>query len=147
MNETKSLEHHTLNPSIDERLRRVLLETCPEIRLAILFGSLAKDTATPMSDLDLAVQLDQPLTLETKIALIEALALEFGRPVDLIDLRVAGEPLVGEVFKGRRILGSDTVYGQRLAQHLRDVADFLPYRERILAARRKRWLNPSSIKN
>ncbi|MGV6809599.1 MAG: type VII toxin-antitoxin system MntA family adenylyltransferase antitoxin [bacterium] len=131
------------SPRIDQQLRCVLINTCPTLRLAILFGSLAKGTATPSSDLDLAVQMDQPLTVEIKMALIEALALEFGRPVDLIDLRVAGEPLVGEVFKGRRILGNNTTYGQRFAQHLRDVADFLPYRERILAARRKRWLNPS----
>lgn len=30
---------------------------------------------------------------------------ELRRPVDIIDLYAAGEPILGEVFKGERILG------------------------------------------
>jgi predicted nucleotidyltransferase len=118
-----------------------ILANYPQIELAILFGSLAHGQATPQSDLDLAVQADKPLDVDLKMALIGDLAEAFGRPVDLVDLRTAGEPLMGQIFKGRRILGSTTAYGKLLAKHLRDVADFLPYRERILKQRRDAWIN------
>ncbi|MGB5255464.1 MAG: nucleotidyltransferase domain-containing protein, partial [Sedimenticolaceae bacterium] len=104
-----------------------------------LFGSCAKGDASPDSDLDLAVQADKPLDAELSIRLIGEIAERLGRPVDLIDLRMAGEPLLGEVLKGRRLLGSDASYARLITRHLFDAADFLPYRERILAERRKQW--------
>jgi predicted nucleotidyltransferase len=111
------------------------------IRLAILFGSLAKGRATPGSDLDLAVLMDAPLSAETKMALIGDLSQAIGRPVDLIDLRVTGESILGQVLKhGVRLLGSDTDYAELLKRHLFDEADFMPYRRRILAERRQAWI-------
>ncbi len=118
-----------------------ILASYPQIELAILFGSLANGRATPQSDLDLAVQAEKLLDVDMKMALIGDLAEAFGRPVDLVDLRTAGEPLMGQIFKGQRILGSTTAYGNLLAKHLRDVADFLPYRDRILKQRRDAWIN------
>lgn len=112
-----------------------------DIRLAILFGSLAGARATPQSDLDLAVLMDAPLSAETKISLIDDLSQATGRPVDLIDLRVAGEPLLGQILKhGVRLLGSDSDYAELLKRHLFDEADFMPYRRRILAERRQAWI-------
>ena len=54
---------------LDNRIQQVLIRQ-GGIRLAILFGSLAKGRATPESDLDLAVLMDVPLSAETKMALI-----------------------------------------------------------------------------
>lgn len=125
---------------IDQQLQEILGKY-PQIELAILFGSLADGRATASSDLDLGVMTQQPLDAELKMALIADLAEAFGRPVDLVDLRIAGEPLLGQIFKGRRVFGSTTAYGNLLARHLRDVADFLPYRDRILKARRDAWIN------
>jgi len=111
------------------------------IRLAILFGSLAKGRATPESDLDLAVLMDVSLSAETKMALIGDLSQAMGRPVDLIDLRVTGEPILGQILKyGVRLLGSDTDYAEIIKRHLFDEADFMPYRRRILAERRLAWI-------
>lgn len=111
------------------------------IRLAILFGSLAKGRATPESDLDLAVLMDAPLSAETKMALIGDLSQAMGRPVDLIDLRVTGESILGQILKyGVRLLGSDTDYAELIKRHLFDEADFMPYRRRILAERRRAWI-------
>ena len=111
------------------------------IRLAILFGSLAKGRATPESDLDLAVLMDAPLSAETKMVLIDDLSQAIGRPVDLIDLRVAGEPILGQILKhGIRLLGSDTDYAELIKRHLFEEADFMPYRRRILEERRKVWI-------
>ena len=111
------------------------------IHLAILFGSLAKGRATPESDLDLAVLMDVPLSAETRIALIGELSQAMGRPVDLIDLRVSGEPILGQILKyGVRLLGNDTDYAELIKRHLFDEADFMPYRRRILAERRRAWI-------
>jgi len=111
------------------------------IRLAILFGSLAKGRATPESDLDLAVLMDVPLSAETRIALIGELSQAMGRPVDLIDLRVSGEPILGQILKyGVRLLGNDTDYAELIKRHLFDEADFMPLRRRILAERRRAWI-------
>ena len=111
------------------------------IRLAILFGSLAKGRATPESDLDLAVLMDVPLSAETKMALIGDLSQAVGRPVDLIDLHVAGESILGQILKhGVRLQGSDADYAELIKRHLFEEADFMPYRRRILAERRQAWI-------
>lgn len=112
-----------------------------DIRLAMLFGSLAGSRATPQSDLDLAVLMGEALSAATKVALIDELSQATGRPVDLIDLRVAGEPLLGQILKhGVRLLGSDRDYAELIKRHLFEEADFMPYRRRILAERRQAWI-------
>ncbi|MDD5389348.1 MAG: nucleotidyltransferase domain-containing protein [Gallionellaceae bacterium] len=113
----------------------------PRIHQAILFGSLATDTARPESDLDLAVAAATPLGSLESTVLIADLAEALGRPVDLIDLATVGEPLLGQILRhGRRLLGSDAQYARLLSKHLFDMADFAPYRSRILAARRRAWI-------
>ena len=113
----------------------------PGIELAIIFGSIAAGTERPESDLDLAVDAGHILTVEEKRILISELAGRIGRPVDLVDLRTAGEPLLGQILKhGIRILGSTACYARLLRRHLFDSADFLPYRERILRERRRAWI-------
>ena len=125
---------------LNKRIEEVLAQH-GGIRLAILFGSLATGRATPESDLDLAVLLDAPLSAETKMALIGDLSQAMGRPVDLIDLRVTGESILGQILKyGVRLLGSDTDYAELIKRHLFDEADFMPYRRRILAERRLAWI-------
>ena len=124
-----------------QRLQGVL-QTHPELELVMLFGSLARGTATADSDLDIAVSAGAPLDAEARIRLIDELALAAGRPVDLVDLTRAGEPLLGQIMTtGVRLWGSDEAQARFLTRHLFDQADFLPYRDRILAARRDAWIN------
>lgn len=123
-----------------EAIRR-LLTGHAGIRAAILFGSLAKGDATPQSDLDLAVSMDSTLSTETRLTLISALASALGRPVDLIDLRTVGEPLLGQILHhGIRLLGDDADYAELIKRHLFADADFMPYQRRILAERRQAWI-------
>ena len=123
-------------PELTETLARL-----PDLRLAILFGSLATGRHTPDSDLDLAVDLGTPMNTERKMQLIAELAAATGRPVDLIDLQTVGEPLLGRILQqGVRLHGSNTDYGRLLARHLFDEADFMPYYRRILRERRDRWI-------
>jgi len=120
----------------------IALEAFPEIRLAIVFGSIAREQVKRRSDVDLAVLSDTPLSSASKAALISALGRATSRPVDLIDLQRVGEPLLGEILKhGKRILVRDrTAYAALIRRHLFDAADFLPYRQRILEERRNRWI-------
>jgi predicted nucleotidyltransferase len=129
-----------VNVHIEEAIRKVL-ERHPYIRLAILFGSFATGDISSDSDLDVAVDAGRAITVDEKMKLIEDLAIEIGRPVDLIDLHTVGEPLLGRIVtRGRRLMGDDTHYAHWIRKHLFEQADFMPYRSRILAERRQRWI-------
>lgn len=118
-----------------------VLRSYPRIRLAILFGSTAAGKERFESDVDLAVDLGTPLSAETRTALISELAEHTGRPIDLIDLRTVGEPLLGQiVVNGVRVVGDDTVYANLIKRHWFEEADFMPYRRRMLAERRNAWI-------
>ena len=126
-------------PDFDNQLRAVLARF-PRVVLAVLFGSIASGHHRLDSDLDIAIAADRALTAAEKIAVIEALAACSGRAVDLIDLNVVAEPLLGQIVRhGRRLLGSDTAYGRLISRHLFEQADFMPYRSRVLAERRAAW--------
>jgi predicted nucleotidyltransferase len=130
----------TPDAGLIERLRS-LLAAHPDIRLALLFGSLAAGTARAGSDIDIAAQADRPLSAEARLALMDELALAFGRPVDLIDLRRAGQPLLGQILAhGVRIVGTHSDYGDLIYRNIMDNADFGPCLAHILAARRRRWI-------
>src|SRR3990172_5381112 len=117
------------------------ISTQLEVQLVILFGSLATGKWDKESDLDIAVDAGRHLMVNEKIYLIEKLAQQTGRPVDLVDIQRIGEPLLGQILRyGKRILGSDRHYARVLCGHLFDQADFLPYRNRILAERRQAWI-------
>lgn len=117
------------------------IKTQPSIRLAILFGSLAASRGREDSDLDVAVDVGRCLTSDEKLALTTELAERTGRPVDLVDLYTVGEPFLGQILRhGKRLMGTGTCYAGLLRRHLFDQADFLPYRSRILAERRRAWI-------
>ncbi len=112
------------------------------IKLGILFGSVGRGQARAHSDLDLAVAADHPLEASEKVALIEELAQLTGRPVDLVDLQLAGGLVLQEILtKGKRIYCTDShVHAELIKRMLFNEADFMPYRDRILAERRKAWI-------
>lgn len=125
---------------IDAELREVLAHF-PKLVLAVLFGSVAQGQQRANSDIDIAVAARTVLTATEKMTLIEALAERIGRPVDLIDLKTATEPLLGQIVRhGRRLVGSDAEYGRLISRHLFEQADFMPYRTRVLAERRTAWI-------
>ena len=125
---------------VDALLKGVLAQF-PTLVLALVFGSVAQGRARADSDLDIAVAADKSLTAVEKMNIIAALAEQTGRPVDLIDLNGVAEPLLGQILRhGRRLLGSDGAYGSLLSKHLFEQADFMPYRNRVLAERRASWI-------
>ena len=74
-------------------------------------------------------------------AAIDALAAACGRPVDLIDLKAVGEPLLGQILAhGQRLFGSDEDHAALVRRHVFDTEDFLPYARRMLRERRRAWI-------
>lgn len=126
---------------IAQELERVMARHSSVI-IAILFGSMATTHARFDSDLDVAVATVTPLTSEARIALIEDLALTFGRPVDLIDLDQVHSPLLHQILtQGHMILCNDrTRYAELLLRMVYEEADFMPYYRRILSDRRHAWI-------
>lgn len=118
-----------------------VLSRFPALLLAVVFGSVAQGRHRAGSDLDIAVGANQALTAAEKMAIIGALAEHTGRTIDLIDLKLVAEPLLGQIVRhGYRLLGSDKAYGQLIGRHLFEQADFMPYRNRVLAERRAAWI-------
>ena len=128
--------------SITSTQLRQALENHPGIRQALVFGSVASGRARPDSDLDIAVEADHPLDAAEKVKLIEALALASGRPVDVIDLKTASAPLLGQILaRGQRILGTNADHAELMRRQLFDTADFQPYIDRMLRERRRKWID------
>lgn len=116
------------------------LQAFPGLCQAIVFGSVATGSARHDSDIDIAVEGTHALSAQERTALIEAVAAATGRAVDLIDLKTAGEPLLGQILQhGHRLLGSNAQYAELVRRHVFDTEDFLPYVERMLRERRQAW--------
>ena len=75
-----------------------------------------------------------------KLGLIETIGARFRRPVDIVDLYFAAEPILGQIFKGKRLLGNDASYARLLTKHLINTADFVPLQQRILTERHNAWI-------
>jgi uncharacterized protein len=113
----------------------------PSIQLALVFGSAARGTLKPDSDIDIAVLASQPLSYFEKRALIEQITLCTGRAVDLVDLATAGQPLLGQIVRGaKRIKGTDSLFANLMTRNALDEADFMPYVKRLLQTRRAAWI-------
>jgi hypothetical protein len=74
--------------------------------------------------------------------LIQRLAQVSGRPVDLIDLQASHGPIVGRVLhEGRQLFCKDSrLYAGLIKRWMFDQADWMPYRRRIMKARREAWI-------
>ena len=120
---------------------RGVIARFPMVELALLFGSVATGRQRPDSDLDIAIAAKHRLTSDEKMDIIASLAEATGRPIDLVDLRQAGEPLMGQILThGLRLMGTDLAYAPWITRHVMNQADFVPYRDRVLAERRAAWI-------
>ncbi|MEX2442753.1 MAG: nucleotidyltransferase domain-containing protein [Alkalispirochaeta sp.] len=116
----------------------------PAIRLAILYGSQARGTQRPDSDIDLAVAADDrtPLNEETLIDVSVASSLQTGREVQLRDLARAQGLFLKEVLTtGVVIYQRDPeIRGRLIIRMLDFVEDFQPIVSMIRRSKRERFL-------
>ena len=90
-----------------EDVRRVL-QAGPPLRLAVLFGSFARQRARADSDLDIAIlPRDESLSLHAELDLAAQLSLATRREVDLVRLDQATMLLRWEVAKDGILLIAD----------------------------------------
>lgn len=73
----------------DNRLIQYIREAVPDLIALYRFGSQAKGTARPGSDVDLAVLTHNPIPNLRRFELAQDLAIRLHRDVDLVELRSA----------------------------------------------------------
>jgi predicted nucleotidyltransferase len=123
------------------------LRSGPPLRLALLFGSAARGSLRPDSDIDVGiVPVDPELTLADEIRLQRDLEKACGRDVDLVRLDRASTFLLGEVARdGRLVLErAPGEFVRFRARALGEWLDFAPAFERTAERFRQRLieLNP-----
>ena len=125
--------------NVSEKLLAVLRRH-PEVQVAFLFGSMARGSEHRDSDLDVGIASTAPMSPDQKLLLSDDLAVEFGRPVDLVDLTTASPPVLRQAIMGIRVLKRDTgVYAALLRKLWYDDADIMPNYNMILRTRRERF--------
>ncbi|MFU8821739.1 MAG: type VII toxin-antitoxin system MntA family adenylyltransferase antitoxin [Gammaproteobacteria bacterium] len=118
------------------------LEREADLRVAIVFGSVASGEAGFDSDVDVAVMMERRMSAERRLALLQLIEAATGRPVDLVDLRDAGVAVMRAALnEGRVLVCRDPRDLDMLrSKMVTDAEDFLPGLERLLAERRRKWI-------
>jgi predicted nucleotidyltransferase len=127
--------------NIQNKIGRILAAH-PRLGVGILFGSVSRGGTRADSDIDVAVAGARPLDSGEKLALVEEIAVETGRPVDLIDLQASGGLILQQVLtKGKLVYCPDrNLYAELIKRMLFEQADFMPYHRRLLRERRRAWI-------
>ena len=129
--------------NVDDVIREVLYAE-PSVRLAYLFGSMARGTAGPLSDIDIGVVFSDGDTALGRLEdrLVERLQTD---RVDLVSLAVAPVPLRFRVVRdGRLLLSRDEVLRERFeVDAIRRYLDFKPLRDGAFALVRDAILRES----
>jgi predicted nucleotidyltransferase len=129
-----------------EKLREMLKEVLArhqDIKLCIVFGSIATAKSSLNSDLDIAVAGEQPLSPDKFLELIDAFSAAANHQIDLVDLMTAS----GEIFKQALSTGvivqnlDKNLYARLISRMLFNQTDMMPYYRRTLQERRRRFLN------
>ena len=113
---------------------RAALRTEPNVRLAVLFGSMAKGDDHEDSDIDVLVVLDNP-SIGRLMALAERLSRRLGRDVQLVRLADAEDSpvLMVDVIEQGRVLIDREGGWPGLRGHDRRVAAARPSRGKVVA--------------
>jgi len=126
--------------NVEKQLKQ-WLSNQPSINFAILFGSFAKQTNRANSDIDLAIELNEQLSPETKLDLLQSLSELTDKNIDLVDLKTVGEPLLNQIIQyGKLLKGTKLNLIDLSIKNVNMMQDFTPYIKRTLKEKRRRWL-------
>src|SRR6266545_1236945 len=96
-----------------------VLRTRPDVRLAVLFGSVARGDADAASDVDVLVRIRGGWREQTETAL--ALENALGRSVQLVDVERAPPLLLADVLRDGRVLADRDGDWARLQRRSRSI--------------------------
>jgi predicted nucleotidyltransferase len=117
-----------------DALSRVLAED-PRVEYALLFGSSARGSAHPGSDLDVAIGLRSPGRIEPRALgdLVASLERASGRCVDVLLLDEAPPAVAYRVFRAGRVLleKNHQALVARKARAILEYLDYRPFEERV----------------
>ncbi len=130
---------------MDDQLIKIqkLFEQENSIKMAIVFGSFGTEMERPTSDIDIALSIGSPMSIEQKLHFSNLIQKSTGKEVDLIDLTVA----TGTVFKeamttGRFIVNKDSNHlGQILIRMLSEENDYQVQKREMAFSARERIFN------
>ena len=114
------------------------LKGSKDIAFAYLFGSLARDIATPLSDVDIAVYLRSEKTSDKRLEIIGDLVniLKTDR-LDLVILNTAPLSLKMRIMKARKVMADNLPFIRHVFESttIRTCLDFSKVEDRILEKR------------
>ena len=115
------------------------LERNPGLRFAYVFGGAGRRELRPLSDIDVAVYLDDALDpIQTRLDLIGVVTKHLGTDeVDLVVLNRAPTALVGRILQSRRVIVEKDAFLRHRFESLalRKFLDFRIFERRFLDAR------------
>lgn len=114
---------------MDEEALRRTLAADSRIAFALLFGSAARGTETPFSDVDIAIGLTPGTVLSAYDVggIVAALETAVERDVDLVILDEAPSPLAYRVFRdGRLLVEKDRA--ARVDRQTRAIVEYLDFK-------------------
>jgi uncharacterized protein len=131
----------TLPPDIATRLSTLdqALERCPAVVFAYLFGSAATRRLTPLSDVDVAVYLEDTADpVEARLQTIGAITSHLGTDnVDVVVLNQAPTALAGRILGSRCVILDRAPFRRHCFESLtlRKFLDFRIFEHRLLSER------------
>jgi predicted nucleotidyltransferase len=131
----------SLPPDIRERLETLgrTLENCPGVVFAYLFGGTAAGRVRPLSDVDVAVYLDEAADpVEERLTVLGAITAHLKTDeVDLVVLNTAPLALRGRILQSRRIIFDRDPFRRHRFESLalREFFDFRIFEHRLLTRR------------
>lgn len=115
-----------------------------DVTLAILFGSVAKGTHTPASDIDVAIHTEPPADISRLIDIRTELSLLTRREVDLVDLHQADGIILTRILShGVRIKDNPNLYASYNLKAIYFNEDYLPLLRRMQKAHIERFIHGS----
>jgi len=119
----KVLQEIPIDPIIE-----VIRKHQSEVNIIYLFGSYAKGQEQESSDIDLAIQTQEPMSKMEIYQLRQELAARLNRDVDLIDMEKASAVLKNEVVQGGKRLYCAPHF-ERKPYELRIISEYLDFQE------------------
>ncbi len=116
-----------------------VLDARPEVRFAYLFGGAGRAELRPLSDVDVAVYVDEAVDLvQARLGLIGVVTKHLGTDeLDLVVLNRAPTALVGRIVQTRRVITDKDPFLRHRFESLalRTFLDFRIFERRFLDAR------------